>query len=318
MLNLLRHSGTAVDRRQLLFLCVTLRMRAFEEVDRSPQTLRRLRHDRLPVGRQRRPVRLADHPRRRQLWLHLPRSVHHGALRASLAAHHRASGLPGSFSSFLDSNRLSCEQGGLWQSAWLFVYAAAGTAKDPTENKSIGTRAPLFPLPPSCTPSDASRQSPHRLFMPLHPRLCFHVRFGLASTLEDSKTDENPSFSALFPPQRWAPGIWTLVGETPRNDARAKAVRSLLLVRGVLGDSEGITFIPTSVTRALAEDRKSLTRCGSQGALATSSNWIVSLALLCLNFAGSGTFADHPLLLRALSSFSLVLFRARQRSGTCE
>ncbi|BGP02777.1 hypothetical protein JCM10021v2_006497 [Rhodotorula toruloides] len=29
--------------------------------------------------------------------------------------------------------------GGLWQSAWLFVYAAAGTAKDPTENKSIGT-----------------------------------------------------------------------------------------------------------------------------------------------------------------------------------
>ncbi|TBU26894.1 general substrate transporter [Dichomitus squalens] len=28
--------------------------------------------------------------------------------------------------------------GGVWQSAWLFVFAAAGTAKDPTENKGIG------------------------------------------------------------------------------------------------------------------------------------------------------------------------------------
>jgi len=29
--------------------------------------------------------------------------------------------------------------GGIWQSAWLFVFAAAGTAKDPQENKNIGT-----------------------------------------------------------------------------------------------------------------------------------------------------------------------------------
>ncbi|KAK9900117.1 general substrate transporter [Cystobasidium minutum MCA 4210] len=29
--------------------------------------------------------------------------------------------------------------GGLWQSAWLFVYAAAGTAEDPEENQGIGT-----------------------------------------------------------------------------------------------------------------------------------------------------------------------------------
>lgn len=29
--------------------------------------------------------------------------------------------------------------GGLWQSAWLFVFAAAGTAKDPMQNKNIGT-----------------------------------------------------------------------------------------------------------------------------------------------------------------------------------
>ena len=28
--------------------------------------------------------------------------------------------------------------GGLWQSAWLFIFAAAGTAKDPTENQAIG------------------------------------------------------------------------------------------------------------------------------------------------------------------------------------
>ncbi|KAH9840601.1 general substrate transporter [Rhodofomes roseus] len=28
--------------------------------------------------------------------------------------------------------------GGVWQSVWLFVFAAAGTAKDPAENKSIG------------------------------------------------------------------------------------------------------------------------------------------------------------------------------------
>ncbi|KAK4701583.1 hypothetical protein P7C70_g4645, partial [Phenoliferia sp. Uapishka_3] len=29
--------------------------------------------------------------------------------------------------------------GGIWQSAWLFVFAAAGTAKDPTTSKGIGT-----------------------------------------------------------------------------------------------------------------------------------------------------------------------------------
>lgn len=28
--------------------------------------------------------------------------------------------------------------GGIWQSFWLFVFAAAGTAKDPTENPNIG------------------------------------------------------------------------------------------------------------------------------------------------------------------------------------
>ncbi|KAI0919943.1 hypothetical protein AcW1_002933 [Taiwanofungus camphoratus] len=35
--------------------------------------------------------------------------------------------------------RLPLIIGGLWQSAWLFVFAAAGTAKDPTTHKSIGT-----------------------------------------------------------------------------------------------------------------------------------------------------------------------------------
>lgn len=30
--------------------------------------------------------------------------------------------------------------GGLWQSIWLFVFAAAGTAKDPTEDQAIGKR----------------------------------------------------------------------------------------------------------------------------------------------------------------------------------
>lgn len=34
--------------------------------------------------------------------------------------------------------------GGLWQSAWLFVFAAAGTAKNPEENKGIGERTFLF------------------------------------------------------------------------------------------------------------------------------------------------------------------------------
>ncbi|BGP40078.1 hypothetical protein JCM10449v2_004036 [Rhodotorula kratochvilovae] len=65
--------------------------------------------------------------------------------------------------------------GGLWQGAWLIVYAAAGTAKNPEDNESIGTLL----IVSSC------------LFI-----------LGYAST--------------------WAPGIWTLVGETPRNDARAK------------------------------------------------------------------------------------------------
>ncbi|GAA5942650.1 hypothetical protein JCM3775_003667 [Rhodotorula graminis] len=65
--------------------------------------------------------------------------------------------------------------GGLWQGAWLIVYASAGTAKNPEGNESIGTLL----IVSSC------------LFI-----------LGYAST--------------------WAPGIWTLVGETPRNDARAK------------------------------------------------------------------------------------------------
>jgi MFS transporter, SP family, sugar:H+ symporter len=30
--------------------------------------------------------------------------------------------------------------GGLWQSAWLFVFAAAGTAKDPKHNPGTGKR----------------------------------------------------------------------------------------------------------------------------------------------------------------------------------
>ena len=30
--------------------------------------------------------------------------------------------------------------GGVWQSAWLFVFAAAGTAKDPSTNEGIGKR----------------------------------------------------------------------------------------------------------------------------------------------------------------------------------
>ncbi|GAA6027148.1 hypothetical protein JCM8097_002431 [Rhodosporidiobolus ruineniae] len=65
--------------------------------------------------------------------------------------------------------------GGLWQSAWLFVYGAAGTAKNPEEDQSIGYLMIISS--------------------------CFFI-LGYAST--------------------WAPGIWTLVGETPRNDARAK------------------------------------------------------------------------------------------------
>lgn len=30
--------------------------------------------------------------------------------------------------------------GGIWQSAWLFVFAAAGTAKNPETNTGIGKR----------------------------------------------------------------------------------------------------------------------------------------------------------------------------------
>ncbi|GAA5867215.1 hypothetical protein JCM8547_003121 [Rhodosporidiobolus lusitaniae] len=65
--------------------------------------------------------------------------------------------------------------GGLWQSAWLIVYATAGTVKDPQEDEAIGKLM-------ICS-------------------ACFFI-LGYAMT--------------------WAPGIWTLVGETPRNDARAK------------------------------------------------------------------------------------------------
>jgi SP family sugar:H+ symporter-like MFS transporter len=30
--------------------------------------------------------------------------------------------------------------GGLWQSAWLFVFATAGIAKDPQTDKTVGNR----------------------------------------------------------------------------------------------------------------------------------------------------------------------------------
>ncbi|GAA5825400.1 hypothetical protein JCM5353_003617 [Sporobolomyces roseus] len=65
--------------------------------------------------------------------------------------------------------------GGLWQSAWLFVYGAAGTARDPLTDQGIGKLMIVS--------------------------TCLFIA-GYATT--------------------WAPGVWTLVGETPRNDARAK------------------------------------------------------------------------------------------------
>ncbi|CEQ43144.1 SPOSA6832_05041 [Sporobolomyces salmonicolor] len=65
--------------------------------------------------------------------------------------------------------------GGVWQSCWLIVYAAAGTAQTPEGHQGIGNLMIISS--------------------------CFFIA-GYAST--------------------WAPGIWTLVGETPRNDARAK------------------------------------------------------------------------------------------------
>ncbi|GAA5914769.1 sugar porter family MFS transporter [Sporobolomyces salmoneus] len=65
--------------------------------------------------------------------------------------------------------------GGLWQSAWLFVYAIAGTVRDPITDQGIGKLMIVS--------------------------TCLFIA-GYATT--------------------WAPGVWTLVGETPRNDARAK------------------------------------------------------------------------------------------------
>ncbi|GAA6021099.1 hypothetical protein JCM11491_004415 [Sporobolomyces phaffii] len=65
--------------------------------------------------------------------------------------------------------------GGLWQSAWLFVYAIAGTVRDPLTDQGIGKLMIVA--------------------------TCLFIA-GYATT--------------------WAPGVWTLVGETPRNDARAK------------------------------------------------------------------------------------------------
>lgn len=71
--------------------------------------------------------------------------------------------------------RIPLMVGGIWQSAWLIVYATAGTVRDPQTDEGIGK----LMIVSSC------------MFI-----------VGYATT--------------------WAPGIWTLVGETPRNDARAK------------------------------------------------------------------------------------------------
>jgi SP family sugar:H+ symporter-like MFS transporter len=32
--------------------------------------------------------------------------------------------------------------GGVWQAAWLFVFAAVGTARDPATDETVGTGAP--------------------------------------------------------------------------------------------------------------------------------------------------------------------------------
>ncbi|KAI0337288.1 general substrate transporter [Trametopsis cervina] len=77
--------------------------------------------------------------------------------------------------------------GGVWQSVWLFVFAAAGTAKDPKENKNIGT----LMIVSAC------------LFI-----------FGYAMTWAPYVLlfSSPPSLSlTLFPPHS---GIWILTGET--------------------------------------------------------------------------------------------------------
>ncbi|KAG2002442.1 sugar transporter, variant 2 [Coprinopsis cinerea AmutBmut pab1-1] len=63
--------------------------------------------------------------------------------------------------------RLPLIWGGLWQALWLFVFAAAGTARDPLYNESVGKRE-FMPLSPSRMFTRAHSYD--------HERLSFHSR----------------------------------------------------------------------------------------------------------------------------------------------
>lgn len=63
--------------------------------------------------------------------------------------------------------------GGVWQAVWLFVFAAAGTAKDPTVDKGIGKREL------NCRSNLRDDVTP----ILSHDRQCLHVYFGICDNL---------------------------------------------------------------------------------------------------------------------------------------
>ncbi|KAG6901422.1 hypothetical protein C0995_012209 [Termitomyces sp. Mi166 len=88
--------------------------------------------------------------------------------------------------------RLPLIIGGIWQSCWLFVFAAAGTAKPPQNNAGIG----------KCKFSTlVSHSTSAKYLQVMIVSACMFI-LGYAMT--------------------WAPGIWILIGETFPTRTRAK------------------------------------------------------------------------------------------------
>lgn len=113
--------------------------------------------------------------------------------------------------SFLQyGRRIPLMLGGVWQSAWLFVFAAAGTAKVPQNNPGIGKCTDVFML--AFQLSSLKMYSNDRQCMLLH----LWLRHDLGSV----------SLSVYYPCEATVhnlnSGVWILVGETFPTRTRAK------------------------------------------------------------------------------------------------
>ena len=99
--------------------------------------------------------------------------------------------------------------GGLWQSAWLFVFATAGTAKNPQTDKTVGNR--------SYTPQKHRFSRLNNIHS--DDRFRLHVHLGFRNNLGTVRLLSYCTADLTMFVRR---GIWILIGETFPTRTRAK------------------------------------------------------------------------------------------------